>query len=428
MKKKIAIFGAGKSGLSAFKLANDLGNDVDLYDEYKNDFKNIFLSKNINLYDTYIFSPGFRKSHHWRRILCNNKMVHSELSFAAKFWKGKIIGVTGTNGKTTITSFLTLLLKKAGSDAYAVGNIGRPLSDLINTKANHRNSIAICEISSFQAELCKYLALDSLIWSNFSEDHLDSYNNINEYFFAKLALVESLKDSAEFIIGSGLLTYRSENFWINKRAKVIKELEDANIYINRGELHQESVFTKFPYLLNFSLISHFAKTNNIPKEILYNTSKEFISNEYRLKKIFDSERINIWQDSKSTNTGSVLGALKEMNRDVFWIGGGKSKNTDLDSLANSLSPKVKKIFLFGSVGPSLSKSIKRLDKNVFLRSSLHDALEICFKELMKESKKMPIDVLFSPGFPSFDQFNSYKERGKFFEKAIFSLLKEYSCL
>lgn len=428
MIKRIAVFGAGISGLSVAKLARSEEASVTIFDEQKTNTRKSLSFSEIEDFNHFIFSPGFNQNHKWRVMLQNKKNVQSELAYASERWKGKIYGITGTNGKTSLTRFLKKILDVSGKEAYAVGNIGIPMSDLVNTSANHKGSIAVCEISSFQAELKSGLCLDALIWTNFSEDHLDSYFDIEAYFQAKLNLVDCLKKDAPFIVGDTLLNYRSREYWKEIGANIISMDVDINKLVREKKLHKQSVFTSFPQSCNFLLALSFAEIMGIEKSILLKSSNQFSLDDFRLEKIYEGSFFNIWQDSKATNLGAVLGALKSMNGRIFWIGGGASKGTSLKKFTEEIAPFVDRVFTYGSVGESLARHFKNLSITAEFKNKLVDSIRLCVQNLMLDGGKERIDVLFSPGFSSFDQFPSYNERGKLFEKAVFSLLEEYSCL
>ncbi len=428
MIKRIAVFGAGVSGQSVAKLARSEDVSVTIFDEHKTNTKQSLSLSELEDFDHFIFSPGFNQKHKWRLMLQNNINVQGELAYASERWKGKIFGITGTNGKTSVTRFIKEILEVSGKEAYAVGNIGIPLSNLINTSANHPNSIAVCEISSFQAELKEGLFLDALIWTNFSEDHLDSYSNIEAYFQAKLSLVNCLKKDAPFIVGDTLLIYKSRGYWKDIGAKIISMDTDINKLVRDNKLHMKSIFAKFPQFFNFLLVLSFAEIIGIEDSILLKCSKRFSLDYFRLTKIHKGSFFNIWQDSKATNLAAVIGAVKSMNGRIFWIGGGASKGSSTEKFAEEIAPYVDQVFTYGSVGESLEGHFKNLTKPVEFREELVDCIRVCVRNLMLEGDKGKIEVLFSPGFSSFDQFSSYKVRGKFFERTIFSLLKEYSCL
>ena len=419
MNKCIAVFGAGLSGQSVANLAKSEGHYVTVFDEIV-EKRNHFSESDVSCFDDFIFSPGFSKKHPWRELLSEKDSLYGELGYAAERWHGKIFGVTGTNGKTTVTRLLERLLRASGTEAYVAGNIGIPLSELVNSKANHKNAIAVCEISSFQAEITQGLSLDGLIWTNFAQDHMDCYDTTEEYFESKFALFSCLKKSATVCVSDDMLKFKDGNFWKSRGAKVIKV--DKNL---PKAIKETSVFRSYPHLYNYHLACGFIEELGL-KAIDYVTiANDFELDAHRLSKIFDQEGLKVWEDSKSTNLHSVMGALRAVEGPVIWIGGGLSKNTDLANFAESLAPLVDRVIVYGAVGEALNEAFLKIGKESNYHHQLYEAIQAGLR-LCKGKNK--VSILFSPGFASFDQFNSYSDRGKFFQKTIFSLLKESECL
>ena len=420
MNPKIAVFGAGTSGQSVADLAGAEGSTVTLFDEHKAGFPSTFSSEDIENFDQYIFSPGFACGHPWRKLLEGREAVYGELGFSAERWRGRLYGVTGTNGKTTVTRLLQSVLAASGFEAIAVGNIGRPLSDLVNSSANHSEAIAVCEISSFQAEWTRGLELDGLIWTNFAEDHLDHHRNGNAYFQAKLNLLHRTKKGAPIFIGDVLTDTKSADFWRSLGAKKI----DCTSAVTGALLSRDSVFARVPQSLNFPLVSAFVDALGLSQSVLSEQAESFQLDPYRLSLIAERGRLRIWQDSKSTNAHSVAGALRAMGERVFWIGGGLSKDTDISAFAAALGSRLEQVYAYGSVGEPLSQafSLQGIPSRAFQK--LEDAVRACMDSARAADGHAPIDILFSPGFASQDQFTSYHSRGKFFETIIFSLLND----
>ena len=179
-----------------------------------------------------------------------------------------------------------------------------------------------------------------------------------------------------------------------------------------------------PQSLNFPLVSAFVDALGLSQSVLSEQAESFQLDPYRLSLIAERGRLRIWQDSKSTNAHSVAGALRAMGERVFWIGGGLSKDTDISAFAAALGSRLEQVYAYGSVGEPLSQafSLQGIPSRAFQK--LEDAVRACMDSARATDGDAPIDILFSPGFASQDQFTSYHSRGKFFETIIFSLLND----
>ena len=278
--KRVAVFGAGVSGRSARALATGLGMEVHLFDEGGQGDASEFNETLLQDFDAFIFSPGFAASHPWRVLAENSsKNCYSELGFAASHWHGRLIGVTGTNGKTSLTSLIFEALKAAKINAVKAGNIGTPLSDYVLSEANTDETFAVCEISSFQAELTQGLELDGLIWTNFAEDHLDRHASMKEYFTAKRNLIECLRTGAPAFLGPSVHTFDPS---ISAASNVFI-IEDDSKRIE--SLVPESPFRMYPQSANFALALAFWKHFDFPMESLIGRANTFQLAAHRLSRL-----------------------------------------------------------------------------------------------------------------------------------------------
>ena len=183
----IAVFGDGVSGRAAARLARSFGAQVEIFEENGA----LFGPREAEWAKVVVSSPGFSKDHPWLALARKSGCaVVGELDFASIAWPGEIIAVTGSNGKTTVTEFLTKVLREADNEAVATGNIGHPLSAAALENASS-STVAVCEVSSFQAESLEFLRPSSVLWTSFSEDHLDRHADLHEYFEAKANLAKA---------------------------------------------------------------------------------------------------------------------------------------------------------------------------------------------------------------------------------------------
>ena len=408
----VAIFGAGLSGQAARRLAVSLGLDVCLFDEGGQGDLCELSQDALSGLDAFIISPGFAQTHPWRVLAESSGLpCYSELGFAALHWKGRVLGVTGTNGKTTITSLLCHALEVAGQIAVEAGNIGRPLSDVVLSDANQAEATAVCEISSFQAELPLGLQLDGLIWSNFAEDHLDRYNSMTDYFAAKAQLLNCLRAGAPAVLGADVATFDP------RVAKVPGSIVLDGACDTKG-LQADSPFMLEPQRSNFALALALWDALELPATALLEAANTFELAAHRLSPVATWGGVTFWDDSKATNFHAALAAMDALEPPIYWIGGGSAKGGDLDIFARSVASKIKAAFVYGESAQSLAEVLCPLHARVEVHPDFSDAVEAAARAGLEDS---PSVVLLSPGFASFDQFSGYAARGKSFISTVFSL-------
>lgn len=409
----MAVFGAGVSGQSARKLAVGLGLTVCLFDEGGQGDASEFDLEVLGGFDAFVFSPGFAIEHPWRVLAeGSGRPCLSELGFAAQHWRGRLLGVTGTNGKTTITSLLFNALRSAGLAAVEAGNIGTPLSDYVLGESNCEEAIAVCEISSFQAELPRGLMLDGLIWSNFAEDHLDRYPSMADYFAAKARLLTCLRPDAPSVLGVDVLAFDPQ----------IAEVQDSLVVGGDSDLlamlAADSPFCIQPQRTNFCLVAALWELLGLPAKTLVASANTFQLAAHRLSPVTTMKGVTFWDDSKATNFHAALAALDALSGPIFWIGGGSGKGGDFDEFARRIAPKTEAVFVYGEVAEPLAESLRLVHSRVETFSDFTEAVLAATGAALADS---PSIVLLSPGFASFDQFPGYAARGKSFISTVFSL-------
>jgi UDP-N-acetylmuramoylalanine--D-glutamate ligase len=428
MSKSYAIFGAGLSAQAARRLALAQGHSAVLIDESGQGDFDAFVASDLSDYDAFIFSPGFAASHPWRVMVeASGLPCMGELGFAARFWQGPIIAVTGTNGKSTLTALICDALQRAGHLSVAAGNIGYPFADAVLSESNQPGAYAVIEVSSFQAELPEGLALDGLLWSNFAEDHLDRYCSMQQYFEAKAGLFDCLKPNGVCVIGEQLAD------WMQEQEQVFAACTIAYVDATFDfRLVPSSVFNRFPYSENFTLAAEFWWLIGQSPAALVDAANQFALAPHRLAVVAQQDGICFWDDSKATNFHATLAAIESLvatGQPIVWIGGGRAKGGDVEAFAQSVSGRIAGAVVYGEVGPRLGAAL----------SPQHDAVRVCeafeaavlaavelaetFRagEHSVDAASPQVHVLLSPGFASFDQFDSYKSRGKSFLDTVLSL-------
>jgi UDP-N-acetylmuramoylalanine--D-glutamate ligase len=404
----IAILGNGISAQGLQKLFQKLALKSIIYDQNAEKGE-AFTEKNVKNHGIVIRSPSFLSNHPWVILARRNRLLClSELDFASLWCNAPIVAITGTNGKTTITTFLTEIFNRRGIRAFQAGNIGRPLAELVAAEALQSDDLIFCETSSFQAESSQFIRFAHLIWSNFAPNHLNMHGTMREYFLGKYHLLTRLNECSRIFWG------RSVASWARRFQLPIPE--KTSIVMAKCDT-KGTAFEDYPQWENFALIKKFCSLYNIPAEMVLTGAKNFQKPKYRLENMGTIQGNTYWNDSKCTNFAALDGALKNFPREkVVWIGGGQSKGENLKNIIPILKGKIEIALLIGETGIALADWLQKYGMNAIYEEYIENAVgEI------KNACFFGKNIVFSPAFSSFDQFPNYVERGKFFEKCIFDL-------
>lgn len=413
LNQPVAIFGGGVSGRAVDALVAKLGGCAVIFDEKGSDgavkaFRGVAASE----HPLVVYSPGFSPTHPWiAEARAAGSVCLAELDFASLFWRGSLIAITGTNGKTTLTEFLTHALRSVDIDAYATGNIGYSFSQLVNDRSGGApDSIAVCEVSSFQAETLRYFRADAALWTNFAEDHLERHGTMEEYFNSKWRLFERTVGGHVFA-GTSVQHY-AEKFGqkLPVDAQVITEGLPGDVLL-RG-----TVFAHYPQRENFLLAAAWWRSYGLRETALYAAAQTFTLGEHRLARVVIKGGVTWWNDSKATNFHAVEAAVAGFGAPVILIAGGKSKGGDVAAFVRRLAPQVKHVFLIGETRHVLATFAGAASLPHTVCTDLVEAVRGA------ASIAEPGDnVLLSPGFASFDQFKNYEDRGRQFVALVNSL-------
>lgn len=412
LQEPVAVFGYGVSGQAVLALFEKLGIAAVVYDEREGEgIARHFSSAEASKHGVVIYSPGFPGTHPWfdtaRKEGC---LLLGEMELAALFWEGDIVAITGTNGKTTLTEFLVYAFKRLGKDAVAAGNVGLPLSR-VAANPQFEGLTAFCEISSFQAESLQRFTADALLWTNFSENHLDRYPDLEAYFRAKWKLLNLLRKNI-FICDTTVADYaRRFGLSLPSFTEVIRPESFA-----RWVMPPSSAFSTPHQNSNLCLARRYWELLGLPPAALRSAAESFSPREHRLRQIAQIGGVAFWNDSKSTNFASALGALSSFSQPVLWIGGGQDRGGDLQRFVERLAPFVKNAFLIGETAPDLA----RLFNSRAIPATVFNSLAEAFASAVSASRNGDA-IVFSPGFSSLDIFTNYIERGARFENLVASL-------
>jgi UDP-N-acetylmuramoylalanine--D-glutamate ligase len=409
LAQPVAVFGGGVSGQAVLDLLIRLGAKGVLFDEKQSGAHRTFSAADAAAHRLVVFSPGFRVEHPWlETALKAGCTCLGETDFAALFWRGTVLAITGTNGKTTLTEFLTHALRNVKRDARATGNVGFPFSALVaETEGGVFDDIAVCEVSSFQSETFVHFRADAALWTNFAEDHLERHPGMRAYFEAKWRLFDRTVGGVMFA-GSSVQHYAAECGRVLPPEACVATADQPADVLLRG-----TAFEFYPQRENFILAAAWWHRAGLPETALYAAAQSFRLGRHRLTRVAEREGVTYWNDSKATNFHAVEGALASFTAPVLMIAGGKSKGGDLPAFIRRIAPRVKHLYLIGETKGALAGACIAHDVPHTLCATLAYAVQ-----LASESAVSGDHVLLSPGFSSFDMFRNYEDRGEQFEQFV----------
>ncbi len=445
MMKRIVILGSGESGTGAAMLAKKQGFDVFVSDKglipdnFKQELNTIGVSfeeghhttELILNADEIIKSPGIPDDN---SLLIEARQkgiaIINELEFAARYTKAKIIGITGTNGKTTTTKLVYHLLKNAGLDVAVGGNIGISLARLL-TERDYQ--YLVLEISSFQLDNMYNFKADISVLCNITADHLDRYQyNLQNYVDAKFRITQNQTDKDVFIycaedeltmnnISKHIINAKQIPFAYDKDLAIGAHVQNGQIISN---ITTENLNPFTMYINELALKGRHNAYNsmaaaiigqvlNIRKESIRESLISFQHVEHRLESVTTSGGIEYINDSKATNVNSTWYALESMEKPTVWIAGGVDKGNDYSLLKEMVKEKVRIIVCLGLDNRKLHEAFGADVDMIINTTSMSEAVHVA-KQMAKKGEA----VLLSPACASFDLFKNYEDRGRQFKKAV----------
>lgn len=442
--KRLVILGGGESGVGTALLGKAKGYDVFVSDKgkIKEKYRDVLLNNEINWEDEQhteskilnadiiMKSPGIpHKVEIVQRLIAANIPVISEIEFASKFTEATIVGITGSNGKTT-TASLTYHLLKNDLNVGLSGNIGDSFAKQV-LEENFENYVL--EISSFQLDDCIEFKPKIAIITNITPDHLDRYDyNFEKYKAAKFRIAMN-QDSNDFLIYDAddqvITKWLKQNpvhsqllpFSLTKTIENGAYLDKENIKITIDN-NQIIMPTKDLALegkhniknaMAASTVAHLLK---IRKQTIRESLENFHGVEHRLEQVLKINKVQYINDSKATNVNATYYALESMDAPTVWIVGGEDKGNDYRELFPFVNEKVKAIICLGVDNEKLMKNFSSMVDIIVETQYMSEAVKIAYK--IAESGD---NVLLSPACASFDLFKNYEDRGRQFKDAVRNL-------
>lgn len=439
--KQLVVLGAGESGIGTALLAIEKGFNVFVsdYGSIKSKYKDVLInyeieweegkhtSSKILKADLVMKSPGISDYVPIiKKILSNKIPVISEIEFASKFTSSKIIGITGSNGKTTTTMMVHQILKDAEIDVLMAGNIG----DSFAKEIKNNPEFFVLELSSFQLDGIKLFSPNIAIITNITPDHLDRYdNNFENYIESKFRIVMNQTNSDYLIYNAddpAIISFLKSNkiqsqlipFSINKTFDFGTYYKDNNIII---KLKNKSILMPTSNLAlegkhnikNAMAAATVANLLKIRKDTIRESLECFQGAEHRLENVLKINKVKYINDSKATNVNATYFALESMTSPTVWIVGGIDKGNDYSVLYPFVNEKVKAIICLGKQNDKLFKNFQSMVDIIVETQFMSEAVKIAYK--IAEAGD---NVLLSPACSSFDLFENYEDRGQQFKASV----------
>ncbi len=440
---RIVILGAGESGTGSAILAAKFGQDVFVSDIGKINlrYKKMLEEHNISFEeyrhteklilnaDEIIKSPGIPETSPIIQLIRKkNIRIISEIEFAARYTNARKICITGSNGKTTTTSLIHHMLRKAGLNAGIAGNIGKSFALQVATEDY---DYYVLEISSFQLDGMYEFKADIAILLNITPDHLDRYDNgLQHYVESKFRITQNLTEDEFFVFCSDdeitvrelerivlkarqlPYAYRKsedEVAWIDEFDFLKIEFDDSDFSMSVNELALKGKHNRY----NSMAAGIAGNVLKIRKDIIREALMDFQGVEHRLEPVLKVHDINFINDSKATNVNSAWYALESIQTKVIWIAGGTDKGNNYEPLKALVKDKVKALICLGKDNRKLHSAFKDIIPNIFDATTMREAVKKAYQNGINGDT-----VLLSPACASFDLFENYEDRGRQFKEAV----------
>ncbi|HZI52610.1 MAG TPA: UDP-N-acetylmuramoyl-L-alanine--D-glutamate ligase [Chitinophagaceae bacterium] len=443
MSKRFVILGGGESGVGAAILAKQKGYDVfvsdgsSLKDHYRSELQKVGIEfeegehneeKILNA-DEIMKSPGIPdKNEMVAKIREKAIDIISEIELAYRF-KGnsRIIGITGSNGKTTTTALTHHICRKGGLDCALVGNIGYSFARQV---AENPKPFYVAEISSFQLDDIKTFRPDIAILTNITEDHLDRYDyNFEKYIASKFRIAMNQQKNDHFIYCAddeitvkyiNKFNIQSNQLPISMKTELSKGafIKDGDMYVRTGE--EFTSMSVFDFALkgkhnqyNTMAACVASATMDISKDKIREAVQDFQGLEHRMEYVVTIRGVEFINDSKATNVNSTWYALESMEKPTILILGGIDKGNDYTLIEGLVKEKVKAIICLGTDNRKIHDAFGNIVSTIVNTDNAVDAVKAAFHL----SNKGDV-VLLSPACASFDLFKNYEDRGNQFKRAV----------
>ena len=447
-EQKVLVVGTGISGTAAAELLQSKNVDTVLFDGNKELDLNKLYKKAPELKDmpiilgelteeqmhefgVAVLSPGVPTDLPMvERLRAQNVAIWGEIELAYYFGKGRLIAITGTNGKTTTTALTGAIMKNYYKDVRIVGNIGIPYTSEAATMTD--DTVTVAEISSFQLETIHDFCPDVSAILNITEDHLNRHHTMECYIKTKEDITRNqTKDQV------CVLNYEDEvlrSFGESAPAKVVyfsshRKL-DNGFYLEGEDIYY-AVDGQSTHVINVNELNLLGRHNyenvmaacamsvnfGVPMDKIVEVLKIFQAVEHRIEYVTEKRGVKFYNDSKGTNPDAAIQGIRAMNRPTFLIGGGYDKQSEYDEWIEAFDGKVKKLVLIGQTAEKIENCAHRHGfMDTVRKDTFEEAIQYCY-----DNAKSGDAVLLSPACASWGMFPNYEERGRIFKEYVRNL-------
>lgn len=448
MGKKVLVVGCGISGIGSTKLLEKVGANPILFDEntkveeaavrqrFGEPTKAQIIIGSLpeeieKEVEMVVLSPGVPSDTVFANQFRNRKVpVIGEIELAYVCGKGKILAITGTNGKTTTTALTGKIMQEYFASSYIVGNIGNPYTDAVLEM--REDTVTVAEISSFQLETIRTFHPVVSAILNITPDHLDRHHTMENYVKVKQDITQNqnkddicvlnyedpyTKDFAEKCPATVVYfssARKLENGYFLE-GEDIKYAKDGSVVtlMNIHEMKLLGIHNVENVMAAIAISEGFG----VPREHILQVVRNFTAVEHRIEYVTTVNEVDYYNDSKGTNPDAAIKAVQAMNRPTIVIGGGYDKDSTYDEWVESFGDKVQYLILLGQTKEKIAACAKEHGFiNVILVESLEDAVKTAY-----EKAKPGEAVLLSPACASWGMFPNYEVRGKMFKELVHKL-------
>lgn len=440
--KTVLIVGAGKSGIAAGELLRKKGIAYRLYDGNKELSKEELQKNDIwkdceiilgdllmeILADTglAVLSPGVPTDLPVIAAIREQGIpIWGEIELAYHFAKGRLLAITGTNGKTTTTSLLGEIMQAYFEDVKVVGNIGIPYTSVAADTTDE--TVTVAEISSFQLETAVDFHPQVSAILNITPDHLNRHHTMECYIETKESITKNqqkedvcvLNYEDEVLLKFGkTLPIRVVYFSSKRRLEDGFFYEDGVIYKSTGGKAEKIIETSRLQILglhnyeNVMAAAAMADSFGVSMEVITKVLEQFQAVEHRIEYVVEKRGVKFYNDSKGTNPDAAIQGIRAMERPTFLIGGGYDKQSEYDEWIEAFDGKVKQLVLIGQTREKIADCAKKHGfTEIAFADSLEEAMDICYQNAVDGDA-----ILLSPACASWGMFDNYEQRGEKFKE------------